>query len=504
MSKRIDYSKDFVSFYRELCVVEGAYGPKPVIPPFLETWLHTAFPLPDGNPACRNIADFRVKKQGKSGLAGAVVLYMASRSLYAECVIVASDKDQAKDRVLRSVKYAVERGPLAEHAKVYRDVIELDNRSIIQAMPADWQGAAGGNFACIIFDELHSWVYENQRRLFDELVIPPTQPSGVRWLASYAGWENESELLREWWNRALAGERINNELPFYRNGEASFLAFIDTGPEAWRMPWMSEKYTNEMRASERPNTFRRIWLNEWTSNESQFLPEGVWEACQSADVVPLGAADNRRMVLGADASTTRDITALVGVFPNGATNTSDVIFARFWKPIRGALRGGKPTVDIEQTIGEEVLRLHSAGLVAAVVVDPFQLHTCILNWQRAGISVIELPQNAGRVESDQALYDALIARRIRHYGEPTLTEHVRNAVAVETARGLRIAKEKTSLKIDGCVALAMAAYGAMGQGVYVPLIDNSRLEQSSKWGFGDEDEDGKRGRGWVPGWTHKY
>jgi hypothetical protein len=362
---------------------------------------------------------------------------------------------------LRAVKFAVETGPLADHAKVYRDIIELDNHSIIQAIPADWKGAAGGNYSCVIFDELHAWVYEWQRRLFDELVIPPTQPGGVRWIASYAGWEGESLLLKELWDRALLGERLPGDLPIYQNKAASMLAFIDTGPDSWRMPWMTPEYISETQQSERPNTFRRIWLNEWTTNESQFLPEGTWQACAAPDVKPIQPGDNRRLILGADASTTRDLTALVGVEYNPGLNTVDVALCRVWKPQRGILRMGKPTVDLAETIGAEVKRLHEAGQIEAIVCDPYQLHSLIIEWEKAGIKVIELAQSSGRVEADQSLYDAVIGRAIRHYNDPTLNEHIKNAIAIETPRGYRLAKEKTSQKIDAAVALSMAHYGAL-------------------------------------------
>lgn len=457
-----DYTKDFQAFYRDMVAVEGAYGPQPVIPAFLEKWLALAFPKPGGNPAARNIADFRTKKEGKSTNAAGVGLYMATRQPYAEVVIVAADKDQAKDRVLRACKYAVEHGPLASHAKVYKDIIELDNNSTIQAIPADWQSAAGGNFYCVIFDELHAWTYENQRRLFDEMIIPPTQPHGVRWIASYAGWDGESLLLKEWWDKALAGNPVTDNLPIFHNQAASFLAFVDVGPESWRMPWMNDQYISEVRSSERPNTFRRLWLNEWVTNESQFLPEGVWDACYSREVKPISLKDRCRLVLGADASTSRDLTALVGCAWNDATQTVDVVYTRIWKPVRIAgIRFGKPTIDLDETIKAEILTLHNSGLVDSVVYDPYQLHSIAIDLQKNGIPMIELPQTAGRIEADQALYDAIISKAIRHYNDPTLNEHISNAVAVETPRGFRLAKEKTSRKIDAAVALSMAHYGAL-------------------------------------------
>jgi hypothetical protein len=83
-----------------------------------------------------------------------------------------------------------------------------------------------------------------------------------------------------------------------------------------------------------------------------------------------------------------------------------------------------------------------------------------VEWEKKGIKTIELPQSAARTEADQALYDAVISRSVRHYGDPTLTEHLHNAVALETLRGLRLAKEKTSLKIDASVALSMSRWGS--------------------------------------------
>lgn len=493
MTGKPDYTREFTAFYKDLIAVEGAFGPHPVIPPFLTAWLDAAFPQPLGNPAARNICDFRSKKEGKSTQAAGVGLYMATRQEYAEICIVASDKDQAKDRVLRAAKYAVEHGPLAAHAKVYKDIIELDNHSIIQAVPADWQSAAGGNFYAVIFDELHAWTYEGQRRLFDEMIIPPTQPHGVRWIASYAGWLGESELLFEWWNRALNGSRVS-ELPIYHNKAASLLAFIDVGPESWRMPWMNDQYIAEVKESERPNTFRRLWLNEWVSNESQFLPEGAWEACYSADVKP-GAA--RGMVLGADASTSRDLTALVGTVWNEKANTADVVYLKVWKPVKIAgIRLGKPTVDLSETIGAEIMRLHKERNVSAVYYDPYQLHSIAVDLQKAGVHMVELPQTSGRIEADQALYDAVISHAIRHYNDPTLNQHLRDAVAIETPRGFRIAKEKTSLKIDAAVALSMSHYGTTsnkGGGVceYIP-------DPFANWGDDQVDPSGN-----VPDWRQE-
>jgi len=458
-----NYLRDIVAFCRDMYPVEGAYGPDMVVLPFMEEWLRRAFPLPKGDPAARNILDSRSKKQGKSTIAGVVAVYMAARKPYSEVVIAAADKDQAKDRVLRSVKYAIENGPLWRHAKVYREFIELDNRSTIQVLPYDWRGAAGGNYSAVIFDELHTYTLELQRRMYDELIIPPTVEAGVRWIASYAGHRGESVLLRDIWDMGKAGRREPGELPIYFNPTASLLALIDQGETSWRMPWITPEYIAEIRASERPNTFRRLWLNEWVSSESRYVTREQWARCYSQDVRPLTIGDDRRAVFGVDASTSRDLTALVGVVRDPRTELSEVVYCRTWKPQPDSRRDGKPTVDLEAGLGEEVLRLNRAGQLSTLYADNYQLHTLILKWRREGIGVVELPQTAARTEADQALYDAIIGRTLVHYGDPVLDEHISNAVAVESPRGFRLAKHKTTQKIDAAVALSMALYGALSQ-----------------------------------------
>jgi len=72
-----------------------------------------------------------------------------------------------------------------------------------------------------------------------------------------------------------------------------------------------------------------------------------------------------------------------------------------------------------------------------------------------------MPQTAQRVEADTALFNAIISGQVRHYRSPDLDEAVRNAIVQETPRGIRLAKEKASRKIDPLVALSMANSAAL-------------------------------------------
>ena len=65
----------------------------------------------------------------------------------------------------------------------------------------------------------------------------------------------------------------------------------------------------------------------------------------------------------------------------------------------------------------------------------------------------------------------LTTRGIRLYNAPDLRQHVLNAVSVETPRGIRLSKHKTSNKIDAAVALSFAVLAAIQHGRPPSLSD---------------------------------
>ena len=68
---------------------------------------------------------------------------------------------------------------------------------------------------------------------------------------------------------------------------------------------------------------------------------------------------------------------------------------------------------------------------------------------------------AGGVPHAQKLYELIKGRTLALYEDKELRKHALNAVALETARGWRLAKEKSSSKIDGLAALSFACLDAI-------------------------------------------
>ena len=62
------------------------------------------------------------------------------------------------------------------------------------------------------FDELWAYSSERARRLFDEMVPPPTRKIACRLTVTYAGFEGESELLEELYKRGKKQPEVGPSL----------------------------------------------------------------------------------------------------------------------------------------------------------------------------------------------------------------------------------------------------------------------------------------------------
>jgi phage terminase large subunit-like protein len=393
-----------------------------------------------------------VKKSGKTLLAAALGLWWAYTRSNTEIVVVANDLDQSVGRVFKTMTALIRHNSaLAASATVRATTITLSNGTLVEAIPSDYQGEAGRRHSLVIFDELWGVMSERARRLFEELTPPPTEPEAWGLIVTTAGFSGESELLEALYQTGLRGERISEDLEVYRAGTLTM--FWSHTP---RQAWQTAQYYAEQKQTLRPNAFRRLHLNEWVTGTESFINAEDWDACVDSTLTPVIGSPQRSTVYGVDVAPKHDYSAVVGVQIEG-----DIIRLashRIWKPTPA------DPIDLEATIERYLLDCRRRGNMAAVVCDPFQMHSSIMRLKKVGLPIRELPQTVGNTTAfSQALYDAIRGRSLRMYHAPDLREQALNAVAVETGRGWRLAKEKASRKIDAIVALALAVHAAIAE-----------------------------------------
>lgn len=455
-----------------------------------------------------------IKKSGKTAIAGVQGRYSAEFSgNKAEIYFIANDKDQAKDRAYESAKTSITLAPAYQKAKgllpgswriIERIATHIPTDSTMQAIASDYQGAAGGNPTLTCWTELWGFTLERFKRLWDELTPVPTRARSMRWVETYAGYRDESELLWTYYQLGMQGRRATvkdlepyawplgsdpwpfadrNEIPIWINEHAGMVTYWDTAVEptnyARRMPWQQgargARYYQHQATELREPAFNRLHRNLWQNSLSALMPVEWYEACsfEKRGVDKLSFDAGYPVVLGVDASVSGDCTAIEGVsrHPDDTQITTkdakgnDVVTSlhdtdvvhrthHVWKPPKGG------TIDYAEV--EATIRMLCKTLnVVCIVYDQFQLHDMMQRLTRDGVAWCKVfSQAADREIADKNFHDMVRDRHYWHDNEMP-SEYISNASAYQAGTGakidrLRIVKGGANLPVDPTVATSMA------------------------------------------------
>jgi phage terminase large subunit-like protein len=436
-----------------------------VLRPWQRAVVEAMFPA-DGSPSrWETFLISTVKKAGKTSLTGWCALYAALTHPPGEtCFVIGHDIGQSDENLFSLIVAAVRAAGLEQSgaATIRTDRIVFENGTRIIALPSDFAGAAGARFGVTAWTELWGFRHEGHIRLWEELTPIPNRRS-LRIVDSYAGFTGDAPVLEPLWARALAGERLDDELPIYANGR--LWALLDQGVDAQERGWLGDprfltNYYEEQRASLRPGTFARLHLNQWQQGEETFVTAEMYDACVRPELRPVVSDPGLQVFAGVDAATRRDCAAVVAVarVMEGDRVAYRLIRHRIWTVGRGE------TLDLEDTIEAFVLDLQRLFQLRLVCYDPSQMVRSAQTLSKQGVRMEPYNQTSGNLTlAGQNLYDLLNSHQLELYGDAELRRHFLNAVAVSSGRGWRLAKEKTTNKIDGCVATSFAALAAVQQ-----------------------------------------
>ena len=391
------------------------------------------------------------KKSGKTTLAAIyiITIVLLFGGAYAEAICAANDLDQSVGRVFTAVKRIIESSPLLRgQAKITADKITIYG-AVITAIPSNYAAAAGSNHAVATFDELWAYDSERSRRLFDELVPPPTRKIACRLTVTYAGFEGESTLLKELYDRGLRQPQV---APNLYAGDG-MLMFWSHEPVA---PWQDAAWIADMRRSLRPNQYLRMIENRFVTNESSFVESAAWDKCVHPQLGHNPSNRGLPIWVGVDASIKRDSTAIVATTWDRKTQQVRLVTHRVFRP------NPDEPLDFEATIERTLRDLRQHFNLRKVLFDPWQMQAVAQRLTKAGLRIEEFPQTpANLTAASQNLFELIQAQNFVAYPDAGMRLAISRAVASETPRGWRITKDKQSHKIDVVIALAMAAYATV-------------------------------------------
>lgn len=422
---------------------------------------------PEGKFPWEDMIYSTIKKSGKSEVGGLVGLWVTlSERGVNECFFVANDQEQSMGRgYQRIVDHLNPASPSYNPviASMMQTRIKPNTRpplkltflagDFVRAIPTDYGGEAGANPTISVWDEIWAYVLENLSRLWEEFTIVPTRRNSVRFVTTYAGFRDESELLWSMYQRAVRhGVRMHQTLPIYESVAGDVVAYWDHVP---RMPWQTPEYYRKEKARLRKNAYRRLHQNQWTRSESAFIDPELWDALPRTGSKP-PASKAFPVYVGGDASHKRDCTAGVAVgwaapsagYPEGYPF---LVRHQVWTPTKE-----EPVIP-EDTLGPWIEAVCRDFNVKWIACDPNHMETLIYRLQAKHLPVVSFDQTIDNLTSAaDALYTFTKQGRLLLYPETDLTEHVLSATAKETPKGWRLAKDLARKRIDGAVSLAFA------------------------------------------------
>jgi len=187
------------------------------------------------------------------------------------------------------------------------------------------------------------------------------------------------------------------------------------------------------------------------------------------------ALRGRKCYVGMDLSSTKDLTALVAVFPDD--DGFDVL-AEFFVPLDNIKeRANRDRVPYDQWKREGVLSATPGNVVdyeavrqtlkdwaaefsvQSIAFDPWNATDLVTRLQEQdGFTCVPMRQGFASLSAPtKSLEKAILSKRLRHDGHPVLRWCVSNVSVESDATGnLKISKKVSTERIDGVAALVMA------------------------------------------------
>jgi phage terminase large subunit-like protein len=473
-----------VFFQKHLTHAKGELGGKPFL---LEAWqrdyIRALFAEENGRRKVRTSLLALPRKNGKSTLAAGIALRcLLEPEPGCEVYSCAASRDQAR-LVFDTAKIAVEQSPtLSQKLKVYRNAIVREStHATYKALSAEAGIQHGLSAHAVIFDELHV----SNREMWEVMLSSQGARRNPLTVAlTTAGYDRKS-VCWEIWKYAEA----------VRDGavkDATFLPMIFAADAA--ADWKSEKTWAKAnpnlgvsvkldflrsecaRAVEMPtyeNTFRQLYLNQWTEQDQRWLRMDHWAQGNGACPVDL---NGRECWAGLDLATTFDTTALVLLFP--LDDGTFWIEPHFWIPSDNAhqrerrdkvpyltwqRQGHLTMTDGNVTDFEHVRRdinaLASKYRIRGIGLDPWNSAQLGQQLQGDGLAMQNFRQGYGSLSApSKQLENWVVAGKLRHGGHPVLAWQANNvAIQTDSAAGnIKPSKAKSTERIDGIVSLVMA------------------------------------------------
>jgi len=450
---------------------KGEFAGRPLIlSPFQSAWIGDLWGWrreSDGTRLYRRTFQALPRKNGKTTSCAAIALALTAGDGEpgAEVYSIAGNKEQARI-VFDEARKMVGQSPDldATFESLAHSLYCPPLRSVFRPLAAKGDTQHGLNPHGVIGDEVHSWKGRKQYEAMRTAQGTRRQPLEV--YITTAG-DDMSSVCWELWQYAIQVRDGVFDAPEFL--PVLYAADADddwTNPAVWAMAnpnlgvsvkldFLQSECLEAQRNPALENTFKRLYLNLWTEQAERWIATQVWTAPANAATFCEDALVGRPCVMGVDLAQTRDMCAIVLVFPPSAGDESWRTVCRYFMPAEGlATRVQKEFTPYDVwsregwlTLTEgnvmdyrvyeaEVRRLHEKFSPSEVAYDRMFAGELVNNLMDDGVSVIAVGQGALSLATPCLEFErSLMAGKFGHGGHPILAWNAANVGVVRDQNG---------------------------------------------------------------------
>lgn len=435
----------------------------------------------------RRAAIFVSKKNGKSSLMAALVLY----HLLADGEPGAAVFGAAVDRIQAGVIYRSVAASVRANPELARALEVIDSRSTIVHRPtasrytclaADSWRAEGIDASAVVIDELHAHRKPDLVQALTYAGAARAQPLVVA--ISTAG-ESRNGIGYQWYQDARLVEASPEANPTFfgkiYEAKEDDARGLDS-PDVWRDAnpslgvTISEKdfandYADSLTSGTKRTSFLRYRLGIWAQADARWFHGDDWAKCGREPLEPLAG---RPCWVGVDLASNLDMTSAAFVFREQDGSYS--VEWKYWVPsetVGDRVREGIPydtwiregwvTVTDghrldHEAVARDIVAYGESHEIRGVGVDPWQAGALETLLQREGIEVKSVAQRTAYLNAPCKLLEALVVEgRLRHGGNPVAAWNANHVCVYTDPTGMiKPDKAKSGEKIDGVAALVNA------------------------------------------------
>lgn len=488
-----------VSFIERFCLIpEGQHVGKPIVlEQFQKDFLLDVYDgeLRRSRKTRRAILSI-ARKNGKSALIAAIILvHLVGPEAKANSQIVsgALSREQAAlvfDLACKMIRLSPELEKIIRIIPSGKKLVGLPMNVEYKALAAEGKTAHGLSPIVAILDETGQ-VKGGQDDFVDAVITSQGAHKSPLLLVISTQAASDNDLLSLWIDDASKDDATVCHL-YAADKEADIMdkaAWEAANPALDKFRSLDDMRQMAEQASRMPsfeNSFRNLFLNQRVSVHSSFISKGAWLACDG-EQIPLDECEE--IYGGLDLSGKTDLTSFVLY---GRKDDIWSCYAYFWTPEKGlfdrAKRDRAPydvwagmgliravqgaSIDYE-TVAVDIVDICQGLDVIAIAYDRWRIDVLKKEFERLGV---ELPlKEWGQGFKDMApavdaLEQVILNEKLRHGGNPVLTMCMNNATVVRSpANDRKLDKSKSTTRIDGAVALAMAA--GIAERMHEPFLD---------------------------------